>query len=194
MAQQQWQRHLRLATVSQDPDRDHSGNRHPNHRAILGDVDTRVDPTKPAPFFDQVWYDVDSVNGVFTATWDQVGYYREHTDPTNSFQLQLISLGNGDFDIVFRYQSIGWTTGDASEGKDGLGGLVARAGYSADTGKSTDFFELPQSGNQDAMLGLPSASNRGIPGVFVFNVANAVFRGGETGPQRYVSGRLSLSP
>ena len=38
------------------------------------------------------------------------------------FSCQLISLGNGDFDAVFRYENINWTTGDASGGSNGLGG------------------------------------------------------------------------
>jgi hypothetical protein len=138
------------------------------------DVDTRVDPTAPPPpAGDQVWYDLDTQNKIFTATWDNVGYYREHTGTTNSFQLRLIAVGDkGDFDIQFIYQSIGWTTGDASGGKNGLGGQVAHAGYSAGTGNSTDFFELTESGNQGAMLGISGDSNIGVPGEFVFHVVN----------------------
>ncbi|MFO1159840.1 MAG: nidogen-like domain-containing protein [Reyranellaceae bacterium] len=137
-----------------------------------GDVDTRVDSSAPAPAGDLVWYDLDMVNHIFTATWDAVGFYSQRTDKTNSFQLQLIAVGDqGDFDIKFIYQTIQWTTGNASGGKDGLGGQIAHAGFSAGTGKSTDFFELTQSGTA-AMLGLPGDSNIGEPGEFVFHVVN----------------------
>src|SRR5262249_7153936 len=118
-----------------------------------------------------LWYDLDTSNRTFTATWDDVGYYSGQTNKLNAFQLSIIEIDDqGDFDIVFRYENIDWTTGGASGGSDGLGGTPARAGYSA--GDRSDSFELPQSGNQTAMLGLESASNVGVPGTFVFQVRN----------------------
>jgi Nidogen-like len=139
------------------------------------DVETLIAPGGSAAGADKVFYNLDSVNGVLTVTWDDVGYYNEHTDKLDAFQVQLISLGSGNFDIVFRYQSINWTTGDASGGTDGLGGDPARAGYSADNGNSADYFELPQSGNQAALLALPTTpGNTGIAGVDVFQVLNGV--------------------
>src|SRR5262249_10553947 len=82
------------------------------------DVDTRGGATTPSPGGNStgsnlVYYNLDSANHVLTVTWDDVGYYNGHTNLTDAFQLQLIGLGNGDFDIVFRYESINWTTGDA---------------------------------------------------------------------------------
>ena len=120
---------------------------------------------------DRVHYDLDTVNGVVTITWDDVGYYSNHNDKLDAFQLQLINEGSGNFDIVFRYENINWTTGDASGGSGGLGGTPARAGYSA--GDNVHYFELPQSGTQASMLGLPNAiGNTGIAGVDVFQVRN----------------------
>jgi hypothetical protein len=137
------------------------------------DVDTRGGPVTPTPGgtstgSNLLWYDLDGADHTFTATWDDVGYYGSHTDKLNAFQLQLIGVpdshGNysGDFDIVFRYETLNWVTGDASGGSDGLGGEVARAGYSS--GNGVNYFELPQSGNHAGMLDLTSSSNVGIPG------------------------------
>jgi hypothetical protein len=127
----------------------------------------------------RVYYALDTVNHIFTVTWDDVGYYSAHTDKLDAFQLQLIDEGNGDFDIEFRYEAINWTTGDASGGSNGLGGTVARAGFSA--GDGVHFFELPQSGNQSAMLGLPTtpapAGTLGAQpetGIYIFQVRNGV--------------------
>jgi len=142
--------------------------------AFWADVDTRgaavtATPGGASTGSDRVYYDLDSTNGVLTVTWDDVGYYDRHSDKSNAFQLQLISLGNGEFDIVLRYEDISWTTGDASGGSGGLGGDVAIAGYS--NGDGVHFFQLSQSGNQAGMLSLPTAEGgRGIPGVFVFEV------------------------
>ncbi|WP_230169023.1 Calx-beta domain-containing protein [Roseomonas sp. CECT 9278] len=140
------------------------------------DVDTRGGAAAPTPGgtssgSNRVWYDLDTIDGVFTVTWDDVGYFNRKTDKANAFQLRLHQVGNaGDFDIEFRYETMNWTTGDFSGGSGGLGGTVARAGYSS--GNGLDFLELPQSGNQNAVLGLPSASNAGEPGTFVFAIRN----------------------
>lgn len=98
------------------------------------------------------WYDIDTTTNTLTVTWDDVGYYYYGTDKLNAFQLQLVSTGNGNFDIVYRYEDINWTTGDASGGTDGLGGTVARAGFSA--GDGLNYYEFYFSGDQNFMLNL----------------------------------------
>jgi Ca2+-binding RTX toxin-like protein len=118
----------------------------------------------------EVYYDLDPENGRITITWDDVGYFSEHTDKLNAFQLVIQNTGDGNFDFEFRYENIDWTTGDASGGSNGLDGIVARAGWNS--GDGSDFFELPQSGNQSEILGLETTSNPGTPqdGNWVFNV------------------------
>jgi len=145
--------------------------------AFWADVDTRGGMVTPSlggnsRGTNQVFYDLDSENGVFTATWDDVGYYDSYTNKINSFQLQLIKHGdNGDFDILFRYETINWTTGDASEGEDGLGGVPARVGYTAGNGVGT--YESPISGNQEQVLLLDEVEgNTGRVGVYVYQVKN----------------------
>ncbi|MCA6109249.1 nidogen-like domain-containing protein [Bradyrhizobium cenepequi] len=118
-----------------------------------------------------VYYDLDEVNGVMTITWDHVGYYSYGADRLNSFQLVLIDQGNGNFDIQYRYGDIQWTTGEASGGSGGLGGIPARVGYSA--GDGMHYYELLQSGNQSALLELGETDgNTGIDGVDQFEVRN----------------------
>ena len=122
-----------------------AGANNPIIAAFWADVDTRggagASTGGNATGSNRVYYDLDATNGVLTVTWDDVGYYNSHKDKLDAFQLQLISLGNGNFDIVYRYQNISWTTGDFSGGSGGLGGQVARAGYSA--GDGVHYFELP---------------------------------------------------
>ncbi|MFO1084979.1 MAG: Calx-beta domain-containing protein [Reyranellaceae bacterium] len=142
------------------------------------DTDTRGGVTTASPGgtstgSNLVWYDLDSAGHTFTATWDDVGYYDLNVDKVNAFQLRMIAVGTtGDFDIQFRYESINWTTGDASGGDGGLFGQVAVAGYSS--GDGHNFFQLAQSGNQAAMLALPTDSNVSTPGLFTFSIRNGV--------------------
>ena len=119
-----------------------------------------------------VWYDLNAANGTVTITWDDVGYFNENTDKLNAFQLQLVSTGNGNFDIVFRYEDINWTTGDMSGGTDGLGGTIARAGLSAGDGQN--YYEFYFSGNQNFMLNLENTVLAGSeePGIWRFSVQN----------------------
>lgn len=114
-------------------------------------------------------------------TWDQVGYFSAHTDKTNSFQLVLrdrSDTGAGNFDIDFRYQSLQWTTGDASGGDGGLGGVPAQAGF--DAGDGVNYLMLPGS-RTDAVLDLVNTSNVGgdTPGLWTFAVRNGTLPGND---------------
>ena len=144
---------------------------------FFADVDTRGGAVSATPGgastgSNLVYYDFNSAgNGTLTVTWDDVGYYSTKTDKLNAFQLQLVGNGNGNFDVIFRYESINWTTGSASGGTGGLGGTVARAGYS--TGDGSSWYELPQSGNESAILGLESTpGNTGVAGYYKFGIVS----------------------
>jgi hypothetical protein len=144
---------------------------------FFADVDTRGGATTATPGGNSTGsnlthWDLDTVGGVFTATWDDVGYYASSIDLLNSFQLALIDQGNGDFDIEFRYETLNWTTGNASGGTGGLGGTIARAGWSA--GNGSDFAELDAAGSQVDMLNLNNTSNVGVDGLYRFEVRNGV--------------------
>ncbi len=113
---------------------------------FFADVDTRVGNV--------VTFGQDYVNGhrAFAANYVDVGYYSEHTDKLNSFQVVLIEREDqnyGDFDIEFNYAQIQWETGDASDGVNGFGGTPAVVGWSNGTDTS---FELPGSMISGAFL------------------------------------------
>lgn len=122
------------------------------------DVDTRNGDSA-------IYLDLDEVDDVVTISWPGVDGFGLGTSAQNYFQLQLFDRGSGNFDIVFRYEDIEWTTGTAS------GSIAARAGYNLSDG--TNVFELPQSGNQSEMLELENmAGNTGINGLWIFEVRN----------------------
>jgi LPXTG-site transpeptidase (sortase) family protein len=90
--------------------------------------------------FDQVA----NINGhlAFAVNWNNVGYYDNHTDKLNNFQLVIINRDDrhlGDFDFEFNYSQVQWETGDASGGTGGLGGTSATVGYADGISGSNDF-------------------------------------------------------
>jgi uncharacterized repeat protein (TIGR01451 family) len=118
-------------------------------------------PTIPSAV---VTYGVDTVNGhpAFGVDYENVGYFKTHTDKLNSFQLILIDRSDtgiaGAFDIEFDYDKIQWESGDASNGIDGLCGgqtegcVSAAVGYSNGTGTAGTNFQLPGSFVPGALL------------------------------------------
>lgn len=157
----------------------------PEITPFYADVDTRmaaglIGSLAPTPGgtsmgTNQIYWHFDIANDRIIFTWDDVGYYNEQTNLLNAFQLILQDQGNGNFDIEFRYEDINWTTGDASGGTDGLGGEIARGGFTAGTGDPTQYFELPQSGDQNGILNLErSLGNTGESGRWVFEVRDGV--------------------
>ena len=115
---------------------------------FFADVDTRPSGSNVVTFGQDV------VNGhrAFAANYIDVGYYSEHTDKLDSFQVVLIERDDqnpGDFDIEFNYAQIQWETGDASGGVNGYGGTPAVVGWSNGTDTS---FQLPGSMISGAFL------------------------------------------
>jgi gliding motility-associated-like protein len=97
-----------------------------------------------APF----WGDVDTrgtgvVKYKITPTamyvnWEAVGYYSSYTDKVNTFQLiitdgtdPILPSGNN---IAFCYGDMQWTTGDASSGVGGFGGVPSTVGINKGDG------------------------------------------------------------
>lgn len=145
------------------------------------DVDTRADVPNVN---DGVFWDFKDTRDSVVVTWNRVGYYSNKIDKLDTFQLELRDRGAGNVEIIFRYNSINWTTGDASGGSNGLGGTIARAGFSL----GGLYFELPTSGNQSGMLGLEaSTGNLGTTGVWQFLLQDGTPTGfGTTGADRYI--------
>lgn len=151
--------------------------------AFHADVDTRLDGegAESGP----VWIDVDPTADAVTITWADVGFYRRNATLTNTFQLQLFDLGNGGMDIVLRYQSIEWVSGDLQGGWGGLGGMAAQAGLRlGSTGAVT---WLPASGDEAGLLALPrTLGNSGVAGLWHWHIAPTVGGGGNGGDDRLV--------
>lgn len=113
----------------------------------------------PDPSYNMVapfWGDVDtrdSVSGLvyykITPTamivkWENVGYYSMHSDKLSSFQL-IITDGTDTLlpagsNVGFCYGDMQWTTGDASGGVGGFGGVAATVGVNQ--GNGVDYFQV----------------------------------------------------
>lgn len=137
---------------------------------FMADIDTRLDGegAESGP----IWVDIDPISDVVTITWQNVGFYRRNAEATNTFQLQLFDRGAQGMDVVMRYESITWTSGDLQGGWGGLGGTAAQIALRAgDTGPAQ---MLTATGDETAQLDLPSTmGNTGQLGLWVYNVPSS---------------------
>ena len=71
--------------------------------------------------------------------------------------------------VIFLYADglIQWTTGDASEGSGGLGGIPAQVGFNAGDGER--FAAVPGS-RTASIINIASTSNVGLDGVWIYRV------------------------
>ena len=130
------------------------------------------DPTYTmiAPF----WADVDTrgaTSGIvyyqLTLThlivqWENVGYFNSHDDLGNTFQLiitdgfdPLLPPGSN---VSFCYQDMQWTTGDASQGAGGFGGVPATVGVNS--GNGTDYIQIGLFDQAGSQIGRASCRER----------------------------------
>ncbi len=96
--------------------------------------------------------------------WTNVGYYTEHTDKLNSFQL-IITDGTdpavpGGNNVSFCYGNMEWTTGDASQGTNGFGGTPATIG--ANKGADMEFLQLGRFDHAGTDWDGPFGANDGL--------------------------------
>ena len=96
---------------------------------------------------------------------------------TNTFQCILASDGLSSY-VIFMYadNEIQWTTGDASGGTNGLGGIPAQAGIDAGNLKN---FTLIEGSFTNDIINIDKKSNANWPGLFVFRVNNVIEQAGK---------------
>ncbi len=133
-----------------------------------GDVDTR------AAGSGLVYYQLTATHLV--VQWESVGYFGNHDDLLNTFQLimtdgsdPLLPPGNN---VQFCYRDMQWTTGDASGGSGGFGGTAATVGVNK--GNGIDYIQIGLYDQAGAAYDGPFGANDGIDMLdnqtFLFNV------------------------
>jgi hypothetical protein len=102
--------------------------------AFWADVDTRN------PASGSAWYKV--YPDRLVVTWNYVGYFSNHADKKNTFQLVIKANTDPGFtgnDVLFSYDDMQWTTGDVSGGTNGFGGSAATVGVNR--GNNVDYIQ-----------------------------------------------------
>jgi hypothetical protein len=129
------------------------------------DIDTRG--------IGEVWYKI-TPTAVYV-NWENCGYFNSYTDKTNTFSLiitdgtdPVIGVGNN---VAFCYQDMQWTTGDASSGTGGFGGIAATVG--CNKGDGAAFVQFGRFNSPSTAYFGPYATNNGISWLdnqsFIFN-------------------------
>uniref|UniRef100_A0A914PEL2 NIDO domain-containing protein n=1 Tax=Panagrolaimus davidi TaxID=227884 RepID=A0A914PEL2_9BILA len=142
------------------------------------DVDTRDSGMNDGVYFRESFKDSDlqkaqtevinafpNLNGI-QLKWVYIVTWFNPTSNRNSFQAAITTDGILSF-AIFYYNNITWTTGDASNGINGLGGTPAQAGF--DAGDITHRLMIDGSCTSD-MLTIQQRSNVNSPGKWVFQV------------------------
>jgi hypothetical protein len=110
----------------------------------------------------QVWYKI--TDNTLIVIWDIVGYFNQHGDKRNTFEVAIsdgtnttMGLGNN---LCFSYGNMQWTTGDASGGVGGFGGVPATVG--ANRGNGEDSFQIGRFVHRGTDYDGPFGSNDGV--------------------------------
>ncbi len=118
---------------------------------FYGDVDTRdtLDTIPTSYLHGRLLYKV--TPHAFYLNWDDVGYYGYQGDLRNSFQLILTdgtdpAVPDGG-NVSFCYKDMQWTTGSASDGENGFGGVSATVG--ANRGDALGYAQVGRFGEDD---------------------------------------------
>jgi hypothetical protein len=122
-----------------------------------------------------VWYKITSNRMV--VIWENVGYYASMADKRNTFELiftdgtdPLIGLGNT---VAFCYDDMQWTTGSASGGAGGFGGVPATVGLNK--GNGIDYAQIGRFGSNTGDYDGPYGNTDGINFLdcktFIFNTS-----------------------
>ncbi len=101
-----------------------------------------------------------------TITWDSVGYFGNHIDKRNTFQLiisngldPVVGIGNN---ICFSYSDCEWTTGDASGGSGGFGPPSTAATIGVNEGNGIDYATLGRFCRPGTYYGGPAIDTNGV--------------------------------
>jgi hypothetical protein len=132
------------------------------------DVDTRNVVTG------EVWYKIiDSNNGglpdTLIVTWDNVGYFNQHADLLDTFQLVISNFTNPLFpngaNVCFDYDNMCWTTGDIN----GTGGFTSppspttgNATVGINRGDGTGYFQIGRFGVNSSAYDGPFGAADGV--------------------------------
>ena len=129
------------------------------------DVDTRGDMDSLGNFVGNggnVWYKITPT--ALIVNWNQVGYFNMHTDLVSTFQLIITngsdSLVSAGGNVSFCYQDMQWTTGDASSGFGGFGGVPATVGVNI--GNGVNYFQVGRFDQSGASFDGPVNNNDGV--------------------------------
>ncbi|NGZ05238.1 MAG: tandem-95 repeat protein, partial [Magnetococcales bacterium] len=103
------------------------------------------------------YWDLDTVHGVVSVTWDDVTeYYGTQGEPQNAFQMRFYNMGHGDFAVEYRYEEVNWDHNNTV------------AGWSS--GNSSDYYDVEEHGYN--MLTIDDQPNS-----LWFNFKNGLFVG-----------------
>jgi Ca2+-binding RTX toxin-like protein len=124
---------------------------------FFDDLDNRTLPPGATP---GIYFDTNTERDSIVMTWDGVGIFSNNVTAPNTFQLEIMDLGNGDSEVIFRYFDMGNSRGNTFQA-----GLVADGGPRLFLRGGTNGDELGTAANIDTLVG-----NTGVAGVWQYRI------------------------
>ncbi|MFM2206337.1 MAG: hypothetical protein RL213_312 [Bacteroidota bacterium] len=156
----------------------YSADSFPNTNFVMvapfwADVDTR------GPLSGLVYYEL--TNSHLIVQWDSVGYFNSMDDKRNAFQLIITDgldpLLPAGYNVGFCYKDMQWTTGSASQGVNGFGGIPATVGVNQ--GNGINYIQMGRFDQPGSLYNGPGGLPDGIDFLdnqsFVFNTCVSNF-------------------
>ncbi|MCV2887255.1 calcium-binding protein, partial [Ruegeria aquimaris] len=148
------------------------------------DMDTRTLPPGPNP---GVYFDTNTDRDSVVVTWNTIGRFSNNVTTPNTFQLEIMDLGDGDAELIFRFFDMQGSNGQFHMGARTDDGLpVYLSG-----GAATD--QLGEAANLETLVG-----NTGVAGVWQMRVIDGQLQptdfGGEVQTGNAANNTLNGSP
>jgi len=129
---------------------------------VLDSIGNPIDTIAGEPYLGLVHYKMTS--SALIIKWEEVGYFSMQGDKRNTFQLiitdGLDSIVPGGNNVSFCYGDMQWTTGAASAGVNGFGGVPATVG--ANKGDGINYFQVGRFDHAGIDYDGPDSNNDGI--------------------------------
>lgn len=137
----------------------------PDQTFTIAPFNNHLDSSNPPDPASGVFVDLNTERDSVVVTWNMIGRSYQNYEPSYTFQMELLDLGEGDAEVIFRYADMG-----VSELSWYRAGLTAERGSTLLSSES--YTGIPSYALDD------TPGNTGVAGVWQFRIVDGVLEPG----------------